>query len=76
IYDVSGLTAATGLDAFWQAPTAPDADLVADFVKAVAATVLVRGTYYSEPGLTAAVEGSAARLLERAVNRPLALAAE
>lgn len=76
IYDVPGMTAGTGLDAFWQAPAAPDAALVADFVKAVAATVLVRGTYYSEPGLTAAVEGSAARLLERAVNRPLVLAAE
>lgn len=75
IYDLPGMTAQDGLDAFWQAPPTPDASLVADFVKAIAGTIMVRGTFYSEPGLSAAVEGATARLLEQSVNQPRVAAA-
>lgn len=70
IYDVDGMTAQDGLDAFFRTPPKPDAALVRDFIKAICGAIMVRGTFYSEPGLTAAVEGAAARLLEQSVNRP------
>lgn len=70
IYDVPGMTAQCGLDEFWHAPPKPDEELVKDFVRAIAGSIMVRGTFYSEPGLTAAVEGATARLLEQSVNQP------
>ena len=70
IYDVPGMTAQCSLDEFWQAPPKPDNDLVKDFVRAIAGSIGVRGTFYSEPGLTTAVEGATARLLEQSVNQP------
>ena len=70
IYDVPGMTAQCGLDEFWQAPPKPDEDLVRDFVRAIAGSIMVRGTFYSEPGLTTAVEGATVRLLEQSVNQP------
>jgi len=77
IYDIPGMTAGKDLDAFWRAPTKPDAELVDDFATAIAGAVLVRGSYYSEPGVSAAAAGAAERLITGAVNRPLtATAAE
>lgn len=70
IYDVPGMTAATDLDGFWQAPPKPDAGLVNDFIQAITGAIMVRGTFYSEPGLTAAAKGAATRLLERSINQP------
>lgn len=70
IYAIPGMTADCGLDAFWSAPPKPDGGLVNDFLKAIAGAIMVRGTFYSEPGLTAAVKGAAARLLERSINQP------
>ena len=75
VYDVPGMTARHGLDAFWRAPPRPDMGLVGDFLKAMAGAFMVRGTFYSEPGLTSGVEAATARLLERSVNLPR-LAAE
>jgi capsular polysaccharide export protein len=70
IYDVPGLTHQGGLDAFWTAPMKPDASLLDEFLRALAATVQVRGTIYSAAGLEAAVAGMARTLLTLRTNVP------
>lgn len=72
VYDVAGMTAKSGLDAFWQAPPKPDTALVDAFIRAAAGAHMVRGTFYSEPGLSAGVEAAAARILEDKINLPMA----
>lgn len=76
VYDVPGLTATDGLDAFWSAPPKPDAELTKAFMRAAAGAHMVRGTFYSEPGLTAGVKAAAARILEDKVNQPMASPAD
>ena len=71
VYNVPGLTASGGLDAFWKAPESPDAELTDAFMRAAAGAHMVRGTFYSEPGLTAGVKAAAARILEDRVNQPM-----
>lgn len=71
IYDVPGLTAQTTLDDFWNAPTPPDPLLRDAFVRALAGTVQIRGSFYTEPGLSAAVEEATLRLCRDRVNAPL-----
>ncbi len=70
IYDVPGMTAQNGLDAFWRAPPKPDMDLVNAFIRAITGSIMIRGVFYSEPGLTAGVKAATERLLERSVNQP------
>jgi len=70
IYDAPGLTAKGSLDEFWRSPSSPQPDLVEAALRALAGAHMVRGVFYSDPGLQAAVEGAAARLLERTVNLP------
>ncbi len=74
LYDLPGLTARNGLDAFWRAPPPPDPDMVDAFVRAVTGSIMIRGTFYSDPGVTAAVEAAARRLHAHALNQPLAAA--
>ncbi len=64
IYDVPGLTHQGPLDSFWQTCETPDMALAADFVRALAASVQVRGTIYSREGLAAAVANMARRILD------------
>lgn len=63
IYDVAGLTDPAPLDQFWSAPVAPDGQLVDAFVDAIAHTIHVRGVFYRDPGLGAAVDEAVRRLL-------------
>lgn len=70
IYDVPGLVDARPLDAFWMGPVAPDARLLGDFVRALAATVQVRGTIYARDGLVAAADAMAERIIENRLNAP------
>jgi capsular polysaccharide export protein len=67
IYDIDGLTHAGPLEGFWAAPMMPDHDLAARLVRALAGSVLVRGTIYSDEGLDAAVRNVADAIL---TNRP------
>ena len=67
LYDVAGLTHPGGLDTFWSAPQSPDRGLAQRFVRALAGSVLVRGTIYSREGLVAATTNVADALLS---NRP------
>lgn len=62
IYDVAGMTYQGELEAFWKDATPPDTALVDAFVNAIAATIQIRGVFYSEPGLTAAVGHAVDRL--------------
>jgi len=70
IYAVPGLVDPAPLDAFWTAPTPPDAGLAAAFVRALAATVQVKGTIYSPAGRAAAAEAMAARIADDRLNAP------
>lgn len=63
IYDIPGLTYPDTLDMFWSSPSAPDPALAQDFIQALAGSVMIRGGYFSEPGLACAVEEASARLL-------------
>jgi capsular polysaccharide export protein len=69
IYRVDGLTHGGKLDDFWAAGP-PDAGLTDAFLRGIAACLHVRGVYYREPGLTAAVEASARRLEDGTVGLP------
>lgn len=70
IYDVVGMTFQGNLDAFWTNLVAPDITLVNDFFVALAGTVLIRGLFFREPGLSQAVDEAAERLLKGTVGVP------
>ncbi|MFB2549711.1 capsule biosynthesis protein [Ensifer soli] len=70
IFDMPGLTDQRPLDAFWRDPALPDADLVSAFFRLVAASIQVRGNFYSTAGTDAGAEAIAERLDRRSVNEP------
>ena len=70
IYDIAGLTDAQDLAGFWTKPAPPDAELRKAFIRALAGTVQVRGTIYSDDGLAAAVANMAERILANTLNEP------
>ena len=70
IYDIEGLTFHGPLDAFWTSGFRPDAELLEAFFRALAGTVQVRGTIYSDSGLDAAVAGMAERISTDTLNEP------
>lgn len=70
IYGVRGLVDERPLDAFWADPTPPDAMLATAFVRAIAATVQVKGSIYAEDGCRAAAAAMAARIAEGSLNEP------
>lgn len=62
IYDIPGLTYQGHLDDYWNDAGKPDQNLVDAFITAMIHTIMIRGVFYSEPGLSAAVSEAAARL--------------
>lgn len=62
IYDVPGLTFQGPLDRFWNEAAPPDMQLCNAFMRALAATIQVRGSYYSLAGMHAAANAIAERL--------------
>ena len=70
IYDIEGLTYHGPLDTFWTSDFRPDAELLEAFFRALAGTVQVRGTIYSDSGLDAAVAGMAERISTDTLNEP------
>ncbi len=68
VFDIEGLTHQGSLDSFWTHPQAPDKSFVKDFVKAVAATIQVKGNFFTTKGNRAAVPAFAHNLIERRVN--------
>jgi capsular polysaccharide export protein len=71
LYDVPGLTFQGPLDRFWTDAIPPENDLRGQYIKAIAACIQIKGGFFSESGLAAAVEGAAKRLHEGLVNEPL-----
>lgn len=63
VYDIEGLTCADTLDMFWASTHPPDPSLAHDFIKALAGSVMIRGGYFSKPGLDLAVKEACQRLL-------------
>ncbi|WP_438753733.1 capsule biosynthesis protein [Pararhizobium sp. O133] len=70
IFDVIGLSDQASLDAFWRAPMRPQDDLRVAFFRLLAATIQVRGNFYSAGGTDAGADAIAQRLHERSVNQP------
>jgi capsular polysaccharide export protein len=71
IYDIDGMTDQGALDLYWKRPQKPDPELVDAFIKLMAHTVLVRGVFFNEPGMSAAVDETVRRLYEDNVGVPL-----
>lgn len=74
IYDIAGMTDQRPLDEFWKDPARPDAALTDAFFRLVAASIQVRGNFYSQAGSAAAAAEIAERLLNGTVNMPEAYA--
>ncbi|HTO30878.1 MAG TPA: capsular biosynthesis protein, partial [Pararhizobium sp.] len=70
IFDIAGLTDQATLDRFWGAPSPPDNGLGVAFLRLMAATIQVRGNFYSRSGTDAGAEAIAVRLHDRTVNQP------
>lgn len=71
IYDIVGMTDQGTLDLYWKRPQKPTPELVDVFIKLMAYTILVRGVFFNEPGMTAAVSETVRRLHESKVGVPL-----
>lgn len=69
-YDIDGLTHGGNLETFWNSPQEPDRELLDHYIKAVAATIQVRGSIYNREGLPVAANNMADRILERRLNEP------
>jgi capsular polysaccharide export protein len=70
IYDVEGLTSQAPLSAFWRKPPLPEADLFDAFMRALAATIQVRGGFISKAALDAGTANVAERLMEEEDRLP------
>ncbi|MBP2235705.1 capsular polysaccharide export protein [Sinorhizobium kostiense] len=70
VFDIQGLTDQQPLDAFWAAPQPPDPALSAAIFRLLAASIQVRGNFYSKAGTDAGAEAIAERLHKNIVNQP------
>ena len=70
VYKIEGLVSSGELDGFWQSPTVPDPNLLQAFIRALVATIHIRGVYYHQPGLDHAVAQAADRLINNQINQP------
>lgn len=71
IYHIVGLTFQGGIDEFWSRAQKPDAQLRDAFINVLCHYFQIRGTFYSEPGLSAAVCAMVDRLYGGLVGLPL-----
>lgn len=71
IYDIDGMTDQGALDHYWKQPQKPDRELVDAFIKLMVHTILVRGVFFNEPGMSAAVSETVRRLYENKVGVPV-----
>jgi capsular polysaccharide export protein len=70
LFDIAGLTDQQSLQRFFRQPSLPDADLRDAFMRLLAATIQLRGNFYSRIGSDAGAEAIAERLSRRLVNQP------
>ncbi|PZN80105.1 MAG: capsular biosynthesis protein [Candidatus Methylumidiphilus alinenensis] len=71
IYNIQGITYQNPLDKFWTDRLKPDSKLVNDLLNAMAGTIQIRGVFFSEQGLNAAVEQAVDRIYNSTVGIPL-----
>ena len=64
LYDVEGLTAQCGLDAFWAGAPKPDPELFALFKTVVMQTTQVNGGFYCPQGIALAAYASVSKIVE------------
>jgi capsular polysaccharide export protein len=62
VYDIPEITYQGGLDAFWQAPVAPDAETFAAFRRVLIERCLIPGGFFSEEALDKVVRHAIARI--------------
>jgi capsular polysaccharide export protein len=67
VYDVPDITYQAGLDAFWQAPVAPDATTFAAFRRVLIERCLIPGGFFSEEALDKVVRHAIARFEGRPI---------
>jgi capsular polysaccharide export protein len=70
VFDMEGLTYQGSLDSFWVEAPSPEPTLADDFVKALAATVQVKGGFYADDAIEEAIQAMVPRLEQRTVNEP------
>jgi capsular polysaccharide export protein len=70
VFDIAGLSDQAPLDQFWKGPKPPEAPLQTAFFRLLAATIQVRGNFYSGAGTDAGAAAIAERLHDRSVNEP------
>ncbi|WP_299201281.1 capsular biosynthesis protein [uncultured Amphritea sp.] len=70
MYDIPGLTSQQPLTAFFQQPEPPIAELVDAFVRLIAATIQIHGSFISAKGRELAVHEMCDRLITNSVNQP------
>jgi capsular polysaccharide export protein len=70
VYDIEGLTDNRPLQYFWNDPMPPSPKIRDAFFKLLAASIQVRGNFYSHAGVESAASEIAGRLLSRTVNLP------
>jgi capsular polysaccharide export protein len=70
VFDIAGLTDQQPLDGFWTAPQPPDAQLNAAMFRLMAASIQVRGNFYSRAGTDSGAQAIAERLHRNSVNQP------
>jgi capsular polysaccharide export protein len=61
VYDIAGITCQGGLDAFWQAPQAPDPQTFAAFRRVLIDRCLIPGGFFSEEAIDLVVRHAIAR---------------
>lgn len=70
IYDMPGLTHQGSLDAFWTNPEPVDPALADAFVRALAARIQVKGSFFNQDGRQAAIQEIVRRLECGLINGP------
>ncbi len=66
VYDIAGITHQGGIDSFWTAPEPVDARLERMMVRAMAAEIQVRGSFYDKEGQKLAI----GEIVDRLTRRP------
>jgi len=70
IFDIAGMTDHQALRDFFRHPLPPDIDIRDAFLRLLAASIQVRGNFYSRTGSDAGAQAIAERLSRRLVNEP------
>ena len=68
VYDIKGLTSDQTLADFFKAPVAPDENLLNAYVNLLAASIQVKGNWFTKAGREIAITGLADKLLNNQVN--------